>query len=498
MPSQLETIRSTRRPTTAPVLRPGAARAAVDTELDLVVADLPWQKGFAFGAGIDAVTGAQSGTAVQAFVPTPHGPKSSEHHYRWIQSTQDVAREAEASASGKYNIEGITVSGSAAYLQKLRVSELAVTLVAEYVVRYDRYDEADTNRLTPEAQRMLPDPPAFRKAFGDYFVAGGCRESRFLAVYACQATSVEQMDSFKASFSGSAPQVLTAEGSARFEEAVSRSNVSVSLDLFMSGYEGTPPSGPWTPEGVLKALEWFVANEKGAYALAKLKHYTTLAPDYPRTIPIAPSVFAQLRSLYLKLWQIRAMYGSAPPSYQRRFRDEFNALDSGLVAHQGDLASDPEALGGYEQKADALMGKLQDMADRWDFYLKVKARTWDEPPQGQEIEETASGPQAWLYGFNGYSKSPAVVIQSETRRYAEEWHVGWREATLETGPDSRRLLVGWQVNSNWGDGSNGSWWKAVDRILLTGHGAVHVKSRYDRGCDWTVIYYWVDAADYDF
>jgi hypothetical protein len=29
-------------------------------------------------------------------------------------------------------------------------------------------------------------------------------------------------------------------------------------------------------------------------------------------------------------------------------------------------------------------------------------------------------------------------------------------------------------------------------------GSIHVKSEYDRGTDWTVIWYYVDATDYLF
>jgi hypothetical protein len=69
---------------------------------------------------------------------------------------------------------------------------------------------------------------------------------------------------------------------------------------------------------------------------------------------------------------------------------------------------------------------------------------------------------------------------------------------LEDGPDENKLFVGWEVVSNWVDGTSGGWWKAVDQILLTNYAAVHFKSQYDRGCDWMVNFYWVDSKDYQF
>jgi hypothetical protein len=58
--------------------------------------------------------------------------------------------------------------------------------------------------------------------------------------------------------------------------------------------------------------------------------------------------------------------------------------------------------------------------------------------------------------------------------------------------------VGWQVISNWGDGPNGCWWKETNQILGSDHAAVHVKSQYDRGCDWSLRVYYVEAKDYQF
>jgi hypothetical protein len=133
-----------------------------------------------------------------------------------------------------------------------------------------------------------------------------------------------------------------------------------------------------------------------------------------------------------------------------------------------------------------------------DFYSKVKNAIRQEPAKDVKIDEEESGPQIWMYGYSVYSKSDAVVIHQTTKNYTEKWQFGRREATLEFGPDPNSLIVGWQVISNWGDGTNGTWYKANDQILMTNHGAVHVRSEYDRGCDWSVVFYFVDAEDYQF
>lgn len=469
----------------------------VQTQLEQIIAGLTWLEAFRLGEGIDAVTGSQTASALQPFTPQQRTVKSSQEHYRFVQSDSAYNQEVEASVSGKYNIEGITVSASSKYLEKVKYSELTSTLLASYEVDYNGYDESNDYQFTDAAKGLLSEPDKFRGAFGDYFIAGYQRGARFMAVYACQATTAEKMIEFQASFGAEAPDVFSAEGSARFLSAASSHNISITCDLFMEGYEGVGPQGPWTPEKIMEALNWFKANATGTPLRTKLKHYSTLAPTYPHAVDIAPDVFVELRRLYTKVWDVRSHYHSCPANYQSQFTNDYEALDAGVTANQSILPTDPAQRLKYEQLADSLLSGMNDVMDRMDFYFKVLNVVKTEPAKGTTIEE-GQGQQTWLYGFNTYTKSQAVSIQANNQRYSESWHIGWREHTFEFGPGGPYLIVGWEVVSNWNDGTNGSWTKQVDQILLTTQSAIHVKSEYDRGCDWSVTVYWVYAKDYQF
>ncbi len=137
-----------------------------------------------------------------------------------------------------------------------------------------------------------------------------------------------------------------------------------------------------------------------------------------------------------------------------------------------------------------------DVLARRDFYLQVKSKIAEEPSQGTEFEAKGEQ-QEWLYGLP-YSTSSAVAIKSLDMEYKEDWHIGWREHTFVFGPDNRYLIVGWQVISWLRDGTNGSWWKQNEQILLTHYAAVHVKSQYDRACSWGFRVFYVEAKDYPF
>ena len=113
--------------------------------------------------------------------------------------------------------------------------------------------------------------------------------------------------------------------------------------------------------------------------------------------------------------------------------------------------------------------------ERKKFYDKVVALVGEEPKKGEIIKENA-GRNKWLYGFSSYSESSAIVIHTTSLRFNEGYHIGRREKTLEVGPDQDKLFVGWEVVSNYSDGTNGEWWKTVEQILLTNHAAIHFKS----------------------
>lgn len=468
------------------------------TDLDQVITGIQWGKGYDFGKGINAVTGGLTGNALQPFTPKPRTVKSSEEHYRFIQDESDLEREIEASASGKYNIAGAEMTASTEYLSNIKFSELSVTLIAEYKSLYAGYDEGGNYQMTENAKKLISNPKEFRRAYGDYFIAGAQRGSLFIAVYVCQASSVESMDKFKAAFKGEAPEIFSADGSASFMQAASQNNIDLSFDLTMTGYEGTPPSGPWDPKKINEALEWFKKNEQGTYLEALLQHYSTIDSSYPRTIDIAPSVFIDLYLLYTSYWDVISLYGSCPKYYQKQYEKGYLELTSSVQANESALATDADLRIQLQEKANYLLALLGAVNARQDFFFKVKNALGNEPKEGVGTAETG-GVHSWLYGYNTYPQSSDVVISSSDMKVARIGNgVGHWEYTFEFGPDQKNLIVGWEVIAYWIDGTDGEWWKSVPQILLTSQAAVHVKSQWGRGFDWGLRVYYVDAKDYQF
>jgi hypothetical protein len=465
------------------------------TDLEAVLTGVPWGDGYDFTKGLDAVTGSLMPTALEPALPFERTVKKSYESYRFVQSESELDSEIETSVSGKYNFSGVTVSGSAEYLQKIKYSELATSLVASYRSEYDGYDEIQQVRLSAQAKGLIGDPAKFRHQYGDYFLKGGRRGSTFRAVYVCQARSVSSMSEFKAKLGAETPDVFSAEGSARFKSAASEHGISISADVWMDGYEGTSPSGPWTPEKILEALAWFKAHEKGIYTRAELMHYSSLDPKLPRSVDIAPEVFVALRKLFDALWTVRALYHSCPANYQRPFTERFHDLDHEVTGRQSALPTDTDLRVACQKRTDDLRAELTAVFDRMDFASKVRDAIGGEPGQGHSTDD--SGRRSYFYGYNSYPRSSAVAIKMDSESYSDVWQIGWREHTFDWQHQDR-LIVGWEVVSNWADGTNGIWRQDSAPILASHRANVYVKSWYDRGCNWTLNVWWVDAKDYDF
>jgi hypothetical protein len=468
------------------------------THLDSTISNIPWGDAFEIGSGVNAVTGEVMASAIEKPSITDKETKASHTNYRFIKNENDLEQEIEVSAKGKYNIEGVTLSASSSYLNKIKFSATSVSLIAHYESYYSGYDLADKYVLTDQAREIINDHDKFRAAYGDYFVAGRRRGATFTAVYRCETTSAERLDKFMASFGADAPEVFSAEGSTKFEKSAKENNVSLSIYIDMNGYSVNPPSFPTTPEGIIEALNWFRSNEKGVPIRAELFHYSHLDPNFSPDVPVAPDIFVSLSQLYSKRWKIMDAWHSIPAVYNKKYDESVNKFNNTVMANSNELAVETVMRDTLQREADSLYNALNDVVERQAFYFEVQEKISTEPKKGDQTQEKASGPHIWLYGFDSYNKSDAVTIDLLTLNYDEEWHIGHREHTFEFGPDGKYMIVGWKVKANWNDGTDGEWDKAIDQILLTNHGAVHVYSQYDRGCSWTCIYYFVSKADYEF
>ncbi|WP_339897926.1 hypothetical protein [uncultured Gilvimarinus sp.] len=466
------------------------------THFDGIVSNLPWSDGFSIGTGINAVTGElMAGVAIEKSNPTKSETKEARSRFQWIESESDLDQEIDVSANGRYNMDGVNLSASASYLNEVKFSDTSVTLIAHYESTYTGYDESDQYELNADAKAQVGNPKNFRERYGDYFVAGSRRGSRFTVVYRCETHSAERLDKFKATV-GADAEVFDAKGSTAFKRAAKSNDVNITITVDAVGFKGNLPATPQDPEEILKLLQLFIEQEEGVPVRAKLYHYSRLCASIPTIVAISPTAFVALRQLYQMHFRIDSSFNSLPSNYQQQYESTITSFRDKLSANSNLLATDRSVRSDLTGEAHDLYISLRAVLDRQDFYFAVAAQVSHEPKKGHITTCLNCGPKAWLYGYSEYNGSHSVQIESRKLAYSHGGTVTVVNHNFNVDPDQSRLIVGWEIRAN--IERAGEWKKVSDQIILRNSAEVWAQSNLWGKFDWTVWVYYVDAKDYQF
>lgn len=462
------------------------------TLLNTTVDGIPWGKQFQLGLGVDAVTGQLRASAVKPIRVEPSKVLKSKFDYSLIQAERDVQSMISGSVKGAYNLEGVTVSASTSFLDELKVSELSVTLLAMVSVEESQFSLASKYELSVQPG------PDFRAKHGDYFIAGYRRGASLYAMYQCQFSSVEQRNKFAAKLAADVPQVMSAEGAAAFEKTTKECNANVNIHIAttVGGTLPSPPGKGWTPDTINAILlPWFnIAVETSMDPLeACLRHYCMIDPTISAEVAISPDVFSQLGFLYNRFWLVRTMFKTCSDFWQRLAEEPYNKLRLQIEANQASLPSDLDKIVQLTDDTQRLLQTLHEINNRQTFYSQAIEAAKTEPGENQRFDAD-KGRVRWSYGFQN-SNLPGVEITSIKNNVNAEWKIGWNEHVFAYR-DSGKVVVGWDIICNWSDGTGGDWEKRSDQIIGRSAGNVYVKSDYDRGYSWSIVWYVVDSNLY--
>ena len=462
------------------------------TTLDTTEANDPWRREYRLGLGVDAVTGQLRASGVEKFTVKDLSPLAATYSYSLVQTESDLSSLISGSAKGSYNIEGVTVTAGTSFLNSVKVNELSVTLVAQIHVQRTQHSLAESYTLA------FPAGPDFRDKYGDYFIAGYRAASSLYAVYQCSFRSVEERSKFTATLAAKVPEVMTTEGSSEFEKTAKESSASINVYISAQGVSTAIPSPPagegWSPAQVVKTLlPWFEKSQAPDPFEVYLMHYRLVDPAIAGTVPVASKVFADLSVLYDRYWLCRSLFLTCPDFGRAGVESAFKKLQAQVEAQQATLAEDPDLIGVLTGQCQDVLAALRAVNNRHVFVSQLATAAKTEPKKGDLIDAD-KGRVRWNYGF---SQAPmaGIDISALSQSVQEEWHIGWREHTF-TFADPTKLLVGFDVVCNWTDGTGGDWKKDCDQVIGTTAGAIYVKSDYDRGYNWTVVWYFVDARLY--
>jgi hypothetical protein len=148
---------------------------------------VPWLDTFELGQGIDALTGAAKGRALEDIMWSPEAQPSdhkSSATSRIIHHLHELHHDVHAGTTATINISSpVALSASFDYLRSRSWSSSSSMIEYKVDGQYGiERPPLHTLELTPEARECLTDPKKFRERYGDYFVYGFQRGYSFYAI----------------------------------------------------------------------------------------------------------------------------------------------------------------------------------------------------------------------------------------------------------------------------------------------------------------------------
>ncbi|SFD78271.1 hypothetical protein SAMN05518672_103198 [Chitinophaga sp. CF118] len=471
------------------------------TTLATDIAGQPWLPEYAFGKGVNAVTGNLAGTAVVIPAVKPATGQSSITTYSSITSSSDVEKQISASADGSYNMDGMTVSASTSYLTEIKQSELYMTVIATFESSSNGYDTVSypgtSITLTEQARALVDkgDFATFRNIYGDYLISGSKKCAYFRAIFTLHTTSESDLQKLEASIGADVPEIFTAKGNTAFQEAIKQSNASVNMTLNMQGYSGNPPSGKWDISTVSEALTWFTAHMAPIEVLTEMIHYSIVDSRIPTTLNIDPSIFSAVSDIYLNAYMLDISWASLPDEWQYIYEVQVTSLVKQVRFSAQELVTNDSLRATLYSEVTQLLSTLQNLYQRVVFIKRIKSLQPGEPAIGQ----SESGTQ--LYGSTNYpnkANDPAFKIQYVSQNFKETGHVGHKYHTFYIAPDNG-IIIQWELHAVWTDGTDGTWYleqqnNNMSHILLNNAAKITAVSELSRGFDNTLTVWYVDAS----
>lgn len=468
-------------------------------------AKIDWLDEFQPALGVSAPSGQPMRCAIEGFaLPPPEDTTSSGFKAVMIDSEEKASQLIDTSGSGGFNAFGVEGEFSASWRKEMSYGSRQLTIMLQSWIEWRPQIVVPSSlRLTAEAKKALEKgADKFRRAYGDYFVAGHQRRASFFVMYRLEAHDEKSMSDFKATAKVSGYQAF-GEASVALGKAAEEHHVNIDCVRIQQGVSGKGPvAAPLKQEQVLKAYETFVEQAVGTPSTAILYHYSLVDPDVPSAVDVEPEVLVGVKMLFLRLWDCGASVRGVPEAYRPELSDKLARLRADIEAHV------PRNLRCDLKTVERLSAQLDDWCSRFaevQMYAQIWAALKAEVPV-LSGNNSADGKTHWKCGITRGTHE-AVALTAENRRFpglvgpAPEvhelynnrynigWHVGHREwKPIVSKPKFR--ICGYEIIANKSD--DGSW-SVQGGGLTKDNISFNFYSCYDRGIDWTLRVWGIPA-----
>lgn len=448
------------------------------TKLETII-NIPFIPGMVPGMGVEAVTGHVCSPAIVKFSPAADTiTRDEESTYDIYQSLEDFASSFETSAAGTFSLFGVDVSAKASYLKELKYQKNSLYIEATRVFTFHPVGRTafvlpsvTEYALSNEAKQLTGE--AFRKKYGDYFVAGYISKATFRATLSFFASDSTNHKAFATEISANKPDVFSAQGRLKMSEIACKHKVEMHLHISMTGVKagGVSESAPLTE--IEPKFKMFSETAVGEPDEAVLYHLSLAGADIPASVEIDPDAMALIAELYSKSRMAPLLLNGCPAKYKQDLEKKLKDLQNTIQTRKDQLPKDPVLLNKVFDRFEAWWKEMQTFFAYHALYLEVLARR-------------NQGGVRPLDNHDPLVAITEVFRQQQRKPYTSP---GWQHADWAYA-DRNKTIVGYEFISK--KGHNGSI-GITDGGLLKSSMKVHSRSDYDRGINWEVVLYAVDS-----
>ena len=255
--------------------------------------DVPVRDGYNFGVGADLLSGAVMNKPVSNDVinSIDHAEGATVNVIvQRIQTTHELEQALGISAEASYGSPsfGAGISGRFNFAKSAKVQSSSLFMTVTATVKL-KVLSIDAPFLTPEAAKLVDNPPVFAQRFGNVFVRSMERGGIFIGVLRIDTSSSEESESISAELKGSYG-LFSAEAKTKFSEVEKK----FSSDVFVQMYhEGGPVNlgikDPTNPLELLTNVDLFLNSFAVNPDSSAVPYLVTLAPITIATGPLPPN-----------------------------------------------------------------------------------------------------------------------------------------------------------------------------------------------------------------
>lgn len=412
--------------------------------------DIPYINGFGMydlGKGLNAVFGPRSTTGEKQAAEMT-APDKSKYQGGFKSSTTmefintDTQLEKEVSNTSSVGVDttigktALKASDKHSWANNTKFSENTTTLRIKYTRLSNEYLDGKDVKLTAAAEAALDkdksaDKAAFRREYGDYYLAGYQMGAQCVATLSITASSKQDITTIQNLLQASIGPVTLSND---FQNKLTKilQNTTITYKCYTVG--GGDVSFPEIKEG--KSLEVVAAmisnvneymksvnNENMVVINCHFKHISTLTDKFPATMPASREYFAKENRLYNLLWSMQARSNVLDsmdssifiPDERNKFKLKFSEFQSKInsIADESEMINNIDA---NLNEAQRRLNEMQTVIDRYYFWCKLmnqRKNWWWKDGFGD-------------YGYKTYPESPFVNadITNGYKRYTGSWHRG--------------------------------------------------------------------------